>query len=178
VSARELEPELERLDARVAERARAMRAVRPDWPCRRGCDACCRQLDHAPELTAAEWARVDAAVAALEPEARAAVERRIDRVLEQGDASRVACPYLDEAAGACRIYEARPLACRTYGFFVARDAPEVCSIIDADVAARGERGLVWGNATSFALEREARLGAAIPFATHYSSRGESPRCPP
>src|SRR5262245_38625010 len=133
--------QLRAFDARIAARVEAVRAVRPDWPCRRGCDACCRSLARPLEMTAVEWARVDAAVSALDPAARATVAERVAAVRD----GPTVCPYLDEIRGECRIYEARPLACRTYGFFVARDGAEHCSIIEEDVAVRGEAGLVWGN---------------------------------
>lgn len=165
-------------DARVDERVAAIRSVRPDWPCRRGCDLCCRRLARAPELTRAERERVDEAVQGLEPSVRADVEARVAALRarlvarEQGP---VVCPYLDESEGACRIYEARPLACRTYGFFVDRDAPEVCEIIDRDLAARGERGIVWGNAASLAAEVRAGLGERLSFLDDREEGG--PRTP-
>ncbi|MBW4469884.1 MAG: hypothetical protein KME45_05710 [Stenomitos rutilans HA7619-LM2] len=45
---------LQRLDAQIEARAQAIRADRDWWPCRRGCDACCRRLAYPPELSAAE----------------------------------------------------------------------------------------------------------------------------
>jgi Fe-S-cluster containining protein len=163
------------IDARVAERVAAVRGVRPDWPCRRGCDGCCRALARPLELTAAEWERVDAAVGALAPADREAVAGRVEELLRRIahglEGGPVVCPYLDEAQGACRIYEARPVACRTYGFFVARDAPEHCSIIERDVAERGEKGIVWGNAASLAASVERDLGAAVSFEAHHGRAG-------
>ena len=162
---------LETFDARVAERALGIRAVRADWPCRRGCDACCRRLARAPELTAAEWARVDEGVAALAPDVRDAVLGRVDglrRRIQDGFAGPVVCPFLDTREGACLIYASRPLACRSYGFFVARDAPEVCEIIERDIAERGERGIVWGNAASLAADVRASLGEPVSFVDHFA----------
>ncbi len=68
---------LEHFDERIAARVAAIRAVRSDWPCRRGCDACCRSLARPLALTAAEWARVDAAVARLDEDARREVEGNV-----------------------------------------------------------------------------------------------------
>jgi Fe-S-cluster containining protein len=155
------DPLLAALDARIDERVAAFRAARPEWPCRRGCDACCRSLARPLELTAAEWQRVNAAVAALAPAARADVEARLSALrarVARGDEGPLVCPYLDEAQGACRIYEARPLACRTYGFYVARDGPETCSIIDRVLSEQGAAGAIWGNAEALAADVARLLG--------------------
>jgi Fe-S-cluster containining protein len=162
---------LDAFAARVEARVVAIRSARDDWPCRRGCDGCCRRLRRPPELTAAEWARVDEAVAALDPVARSRVGARVEALLARiarGDSGPFVCPYLDEREGACRIYAARPLACRTYGFFVSRGEPEVCEIIDREVlGAPGADRIVWGNSGSLATEVAASLGEAVSFAAHF-----------
>lgn len=117
---------------------------------------------------------MDDAVAALDAPARASVEARasalVERMARGGERGPVVCPYLDEASGACRIYEARPLACRTYGFYVGRDGPEHCTIIEGELAERGEAGIVWGNAASLAARVSETLGPAIPFDEHRRRR--------
>ena len=50
---------------------------------------------------------------------------------------------LDTESRACLIYEARPVACRTYGFYVERDAVLGCSRIEA--VAREQADILWGN---------------------------------
>ena len=37
-------------------------AAHPDWPCRKGCDDCCRSLAAVPTVTRAEWDLVNAAI--------------------------------------------------------------------------------------------------------------------
>ncbi len=78
--------------------------------CRRGCSSCCHQ--HLSVLPV-EFARVAEAVRALDDDARAAMAARL-----AGGVARARedprCPLLDDA-GACRIYTARPLICRTHG---------------------------------------------------------------
>ena len=39
------------------------------------------------------------------------------------------CPMLDETASACRVYEYRPVACRTYGFYVQHDLGLYCIVL-------------------------------------------------
>ena len=57
----------------------------------------------------------------------------------------VVCPLLDEASGACPVYAERPIACRTYGFYVQRGIGLYCQEIKSGVD-RGELGdVVWGN---------------------------------
>ena len=57
----------------------------------------------------------------------------------------VVCPMLDETEGACPVYAQRPVACRTYGFYVQRELGLYCADIEARVA-DGELGdVVWGN---------------------------------
>ena len=55
------------------------------------------------------------------------------------------CPFLGQHDGACAVYSFRPIACRTYGFYVQRDKGLFCSRIEAQVD-RGEfADVVWGN---------------------------------
>ncbi|HEY9895535.1 MAG TPA: YkgJ family cysteine cluster protein [Candidatus Sericytochromatia bacterium] len=170
----EVSQPLQHLEAQIEARVQAIRADRDWWPCRRGCDACCRHLAHPPELSAAEWTRVDAAVASLPTPIQAVVEQKIEALLrqsvEQTLSVAVVCPYLDEQAGACRIYDARPIACRTYGFFVARDHDQYCGQIETEVNDRGDAAIVWGHAESMRHDVERLSGQPIAFATHYRDR--------
>jgi Fe-S-cluster containining protein len=61
---------------------------------------------------------------------------------------------LEESTGACRVYVHRPVACRTYGFYVERDQGLYCSDIEARVADGGWADVVWGNQANI----ERRLG--------------------
>lgn len=161
------------VDSRVATRVEAIRTPRDWWPCRRGCDQCCRQLARPPILTSCEWERIDAAVVALPSPIRAEVEQKIKTLLAQiaSDTvgSRVVCPFLDDSQGACRIYEARPIACRTYGFFVSRGGDDYCQIVEAEVASQGDRDIVWGNANAIDEEMKLLDPDPIPFEEHYKS---------
>ncbi|MHB1046780.1 MAG: YkgJ family cysteine cluster protein [Thermoanaerobaculia bacterium] len=108
--------------------------------CRAGCFGCCIGLF---EISLAEAALVRAGVEALPDEVRADVLARARRIVTEsapafpGDAGRGlldperteaaddayfevvadrACPMLELPSGRCRIYSARPITCRTYGF--------------------------------------------------------------
>ena len=117
------------LDERIDARARATRGEHPWWPCGEGCDHCCRSLPHLPVITEPEWERIrpvldDAAIARI----RAASGTPLE------------CPLLENAR--CTIYDVRPIACRTYGFYTERDAGLHCAKV---TAATRDVDVVWGN---------------------------------
>ena len=132
----------------VADRAWAEAAERTaagELSCRAGCFGCCVGLF---EISLPEAALVRAGVERLSPDVRDDVVRRARRIAEEsahafpGDAvagildpdrteeaddayfeviADRACPMLDLPSGSCRIYEHRPVTCRTYGFAWSRD---------------------------------------------------------
>lgn len=57
----------------------------------------------------------------------------------------VVCPLLDQTTGACPVYAQRPVACRTYGFYVQRDLGLYCHDIESRVAEGTLADVVWGN---------------------------------
>ena len=137
---------LEILDARIDARAAATQAEHPFWPCRRGCDHCCRTLSRLPMLTAPEWHRVSAAIDALPSSTQAAIRAR---TLSATTDAPVMCPMLDEALGECRVYNARPIVCRTYGFYTERDAGLHCSDVRDAIRYNGATDtVIWGNGDS------------------------------
>jgi Fe-S-cluster containining protein len=133
-----------RLHADIEARVSAIRSGRPDWLCRRGCDGCCRRLAEIPRLTEAEWDWLREGLAALPPEQLREIEREIAILAEQAPRP-IICPLLDRAAGACRIYAHRPIACRTYGFYVQRNEGLYCKDIEARVTGGALAEVVWGN---------------------------------
>lgn len=160
------------IEKRIEVRVQDIRASRDWWPCRRGCAQCCRQLAQPLELSLQEWLRIDEAVVTLPVPIRAEIEQKITQLLveiaENTVHSPIVCPYLDEQEGACRIYEARPIACRTYGFFVARDGNDYCQIIENEVSSRTDAtDIIWGNTESIRHEIERVCGELIPFDLHY-----------
>ena len=135
---------LRRLHADIDARVLAIRAQRPDWLCGKGCDACCRRLAEVPQLTAAEWDLLRQGLAALPPQRLR--EIGADMAALAGQQSRpVVCPLLDRSSGACPVYAQRPVACRSYGFYVQRALGLYCRDIEARVAEGALADVVWGN---------------------------------
>jgi len=55
------------------------------------------------------------------------------------------CPLLEAETGACLVYEQRPIACRTYGFYVERDKGLYCDLIRMRVESGEFQDVTWGN---------------------------------
>lgn len=135
---------LERIYADIDDRVEAMLRDYAGWPCRRGCDGCCRRLAEIPTLTRAEWERLQEGLAALSPEKLWEISGNIDALARQPSRP-IVCPLLDRSQGICRVYAHRPAACRTYGFYVQRGTGLYCQEIEARVDAGEWPGTVWGN---------------------------------
>lgn len=128
----------------IAARGQAVAGSAQDWPCRKGCDGCCRNLACLPELVDAEWNSIEEGLSALPAAARAEIESRLAE-LDAGARPPFVCPFLDREIGACHIYSHRPVACRTYGFYVERGIGSYCGIIRERVESGEYSGVVWGN---------------------------------
>jgi uncharacterized protein len=134
---------LELLESEISARCAETAAARGHWPCRAGCDDCCRSLAAVPELTSTEWERLRDALDGLDGEARSEVMRSIADRRARGAERPIQCPLLDPRAGTCRVYDARPVACRTYGFYAERDGVLGCSRIESISTERD--AVIWGN---------------------------------
>lgn len=128
------------IDARV----QAIRDDNLDWLCGLGCDGCCHRLAEIPRLTAAEWDWLQEGLAALPPEQLRDIGQNIAALAEQSSRP-IICPLLDQSAGACKVYAHRPVACRTYGFYVQRDQGLYCKDIESRLAGGSWTEVVWGN---------------------------------
>ena len=121
------------------------------WPCRKGCADCCRQLASVPQVTQKEWQLVTTALDTLPGHTAELVLRRIR---DSATASRpVICPLLDSDSGTCLVYEARPVACRAYGFYAERQYVLGCSRVES--MGQESPNVVWGNQA--ALEEQLGL---------------------
>jgi Fe-S-cluster containining protein len=138
------------LHREIDSRTREIATSHGDWPCRKGCDACCRRLAELPRLIRPEWELLEEGLARLPAETQQEIAARIGALLQ---AKGTICPFLDRAAGSCLVYEHRPAACRTYGFYVERDRGLYCGQIEAQVDSGAMAEVVWGNAAGV----EARL---------------------
>lgn len=135
---------LERLHADIDARVAAIRSERPDWLCRQGCQGCCHRLADIPRLSLAEWRLLDEGLALLPSEILRAVAGDVAALAEQS-VRPIVCPLLDRASGSCRVYPQRPIACRTYGFYLQRDKGLYCKDIEAQVDNGVLNDVVWGN---------------------------------
>ena len=141
---REIMTALLQLHADIDARVRAIRETRLDWQCGKGCDACCRQLANVPELTATEWDLLQQGLTTLAMERLQEISLKMSALAIHAGGP-VVCPLLDEATGACPVYVQRPVACRSYGFYVQRDLGLYCHAIEARVADGTLMDVVWGN---------------------------------
>ncbi len=144
------------LDAEIDLRVASIRAEHAYWPCQEGCDLCCRSLPHLPTISEVEWQRLRPAIDALASEVREAVYARARAAPRRGP---LTCPLLDPERGACLVYEARPIACRTYGYYAERDAGLHCERVTSAIAEHGETdAMVWGNGEAVASAMRAYGG--------------------
>src|SRR5205809_6380885 len=112
----------------VARRVSEIASAYGDWPCRKGCDQCCRRLASVPVVSGAEWDLIAEGLGKLPSDV--AKETR-QRIRDSARLSRpVICPLLDRDSGSCLVYHARPVACRTYGFYAEREGVLGCGQIE------------------------------------------------
>jgi Fe-S-cluster containining protein len=83
-------------------------------------------------------------LALLSAERLQEVGQAVAKLAEQSSRP-IICPMLDQSAGSCMVYAYRPIACRTYGFYVQRDKGLYCKDIEARVEKGDWSGVVWGN---------------------------------
>ena len=126
----------------IDERVQTILGDRSDWLCAKGCDSCCRQLAEVPQLTLAEWDLLREGLQDLTPERRQEVSNNMATLTQSRP---IICPMLDLTAGTCPVYAQRPVACRTYGFYMLRDKGLYCSDIKARVDDGTLADVVWGN---------------------------------
>jgi len=135
---------LAQLHEDIGTRVKAIRNCHSDWLCRQGCDGCCRRLAEVPKITEVEWDLLQEGLAALPSERFREVSNEI--VALTGQVSQpIVCPLLNRVNGECLVYAQRPVACRTYGFYVQRDLGLYCKEIESCVTDGALAEVVWGN---------------------------------
>ena len=135
---------LTQLQEDIDERVRIIRDGQPDWLCRVGCSGCCRRLAEIPRLTEAEWQCLREGLYELPKVQREQIARSV-RDLAGQSTHPIVCPLLNQLEGVCQVYAHRPVACRTYGFYVQRDKGLYCKEIETLVDAGGLEHVIWGN---------------------------------
>lgn len=154
------------LQGEIQARVTQMQASHGAWPCAAGCDHCCRRLGALPQVTEVEFDLLWPAIEAL-PDHTAVV----DAILQArpNAAGHWTCPLLNQDRGRCRVYDARPVACRTYGFYAGRDGDYWCEQVTAHVGARRD-SLVAGNQVAIDRRRDAELGPSVDLAERVRGR--------
>ena len=112
-----------------------------------------------PQLTIAEWDLLREGLTELAPEQLKEIAKRM---AAQPLSRPVTCPLLDLTTGACPVYLHRPVACRTYGFYVQRDLGLYCHDIEANVTDGKLTDVVWGNHDAVD-QRLTALGESRPL---------------
>ena len=135
---------LSQLHVDIDTRVQAIRGNHPDWLCGKGCDSCCRRLSAVPQLTAAEWDWLQQGLAEL-PQQRLQEIGQAMAALAGQQLRPIVCPLLERSSGICPVYAWRPVACRTYGFYMQRGLGLYCHDIEAKVAGGALADVVWGN---------------------------------
>jgi Fe-S-cluster containining protein len=135
---------LTRLYADIDARVNTIREGNTDWQCKMGCDGCCHRLAEIPRLTRTEWDFLQTGLSALPIEIRQEIIQAVTELSEQSTQF-VVCPMLDKSKGACRVYECRPVACRTFGYYVQHDKGLYCNDILECVTSGALNEVVWGN---------------------------------
>lgn len=158
--------QLTELHANIDARVLSIRENNADWLCGKGCDSCCKRLAEVPQLTAAEWNLLREGLAGLTADRLQTISREIAAVADSTTRP-VICPLLDHATGACPVYLHRPVACRSYGFYMQRDLGLFCRDIEKQVADGALPDVVWGNHD--AIDRRLTgLGESRPLTAWFS----------
>lgn len=145
----------------IDERVQTILRDRSDWLCGKGCDSCCRRLANVPQLTLAEWDLLRDGLTDLLSERLQEIRRNMTLLANQ-QSRPITCPLLDLATGTCPVYAQRPVACRTYGFYVQRDLGLYCHDIESLVDDGVLADVVWGNHDTID-HRLASLGETRPL---------------
>jgi Fe-S-cluster containining protein len=143
----------------IDDRVKSILTDHTDWLCGKGCDGCCRQLARVPQITIAEWDLLREGLTELAPEQFKEIAKRM---AAQPLSRPVTCPLLDLTTGACPVYIHRPVACRTYGFYVQRDLGLYCHDIELKVTDGALSDVVWGNHDAVD-QRLTALGESRPL---------------
>ena len=108
-------------------------------------------------MTAPEWRRLHESFRNLPPHEREDAAQRLE-LLRTSPQRPFVCPFLDGERGTCRVYEARPLACRSYGFYVEGRHGKHCQLVGDALAAHDASDVVWGNESALFAQAEKEFG--------------------
>lgn len=151
----------------IDNRVEKMVKKRPDWLCHKGCDQCCRQLAEPPLLTAAEWNLLCEGLIRLAPTLQQKVGERIRALGQQAPTGPLTCPLLDDASGACLVYDYRPAMCRMYGFYVSGMHNLWCNMLQEKYESGAFDDVVLGNHRPIERALQQHAGVSRSLVTWY-----------
>jgi Fe-S-cluster containining protein len=127
-------------------------------------------------MTPLEWRRLESGLEALGAEEREDCLVGVREMLQASERGehRLCCPFLNREAGECRIYDARPAACRTYGFYLAGRRELWCSKIDETLDEGGGASIRWGNHHLVERQLVQLSGPRVPMEDWWRSRLAEP----
>lgn len=160
---------LSALDQRIENRARAIIEEHAWWPCRSGCDACCRSLGEMPYATRAEWDRLGRGLRELTEGVRQEIASRVAALAASPRSQPLTCPFLDRVHGSCLVYQHRLLACRAYGFCVSRGDGRWCEALQSALATHPEP-VMFGNFDAIMDQAHAQGGGTITLLDWWQAR--------
>lgn len=163
---------LEDLYQRLETRAAAITGERTWWPCRKGCDHCCRHLADPLPITPLEWAVLWEGFKRLPAEVQAEIRARVAEWEHTGAKRPYTCPFLDPKAGACSVYAHRPMTCRSYGFAASRGQGLWCHFIAQGLEKHGEEGILWSNQDVIEETLQRLSGAPATFFEWFAAHPE------
>lgn len=161
------------LYAEIDARSKEVSSKRAEWPCRRGCHACCSKLAGPPVFTQLEWEELWRGFVKLAPDVQAQVRARVDAldtaIRSEHPPEHVSCPLLEPSSGACLVYAHRPALCRGYGMYASRDSGNWCEQIEREIVPTAQ-DIVWGNQDAVDRKLESFAGEPVDikgwFDTH------------
>src|SRR3954447_8993855 len=90
------------LQDKVDQRVRLSIETVGSWPCRKGCDSCCRSLARIPELTLREAKLLRDGFRQLPQDLQSQILAHL-RCVDPGQ-EYIVCPLLDGSFGTCTLY--------------------------------------------------------------------------
>ena len=145
----------------IEKSAARIQACHPEWPCQKGCGSCCHQLAEIPRITSIEWLLLYEGLKQLDQDALSEIQQSVSH-WEPHIKGPLTCPFLDKTSESCRVYPYRPIACRTYGFFMDRGTGLFCKMIEERLFNQHEPPVVFGNQRSVELQM-AQFGEQKPL---------------
>ncbi len=109
-----------------------------------GCDGCCKRLAEILRLTRTEWDLLQTGLSNLSSEILNEITQMVAELSTQLS-QLLACPMLDKLQGIYKVYDYRPIVCRTYGYYVRHDKGFYCTNILEQVSSGKLDEVVWKN---------------------------------